>query len=284
MAANQLPKQVSLLAKSLKNGGKKINLDKNGYSNTIVYKNVPLSKEHIENFRNFLGIEAKVPAVYWFTLTLRSQLAFMNEPSFPFPVMGSVHLGNSIEIVGDVDLSKPVDVETTFNVPYKEEGSLLSDGIINILQDGKVIVKTTGDFIKIRKRKGPKKEEEKAEEEVESRNPVHTEDLYYEKNIGWKYARYSGDFNPIHLGNFLAKYLGGMKQTIAHGWFSASRVSKIIEKYTGKEVKFFDVKFKNPVTLPSTTTVRLFEGKDGHIDFDMINKDGETCLYGTAKN
>jgi hypothetical protein len=60
---------------------------------------------------------------------------------------------------------------------------------------------------------------------------VKTDTLAITENTGWRYARVSGDFNPIHLTARTAKMFG-FKQAVAHGmfdgtlsWFGSSRAA-----------------------------------------------------------
>jgi acyl dehydratase len=252
---------------------------KGDYHIERTYDNVTLDLKAIKKFSDFFGIKAKIPAAYFFTLTMRSQLALMCDKTFPFPLMGIVHLTNTINVVGDLDPKKPVDLETIVDLPYKEEGSLFPEVAINIKQNGKTVIKCTSSYIKIRKRKGPKIEK-KAEEVPARRKADYTEELKYADNIGWKYAAVSGDYNPIHLIGAFAKSTG-FPSTIAHGWCSLTKVFTIIEKQTGKDLKNISVAFKTPVPIPNTLSLELYNNEDGSTDYAVYNKKGELNLEGT---
>jgi acyl dehydratase len=69
-------------------------------------------------------------------------------------------------------------------------------------------------------------------------------------DIGRRYARVSGDYNPIHLSALTAK-LFGFPQAIAHGlWNKARTLAALSEHLPAANIEI-DVEFKKPVRLPS---------------------------------
>jgi acyl dehydratase len=67
-----------------------------------------------------------------------------------------------------------------------------------------------------------------------------------------RYAKLSGDYNPIHLSRWLSP-LFGFKQPIAHGMYMVAKLyAKAIEENTAPP-KTFNVSFCRPLLLPSAT-------------------------------
>lgn len=91
-------------------------------------------------------------------------------------------------------------------------------------------------------------------------------------NLGRKFAKVSGDYNPIHLYPFTAK-LFGFPRNIAHGMWS---LGKALAKYPkATEVPYeLTVLFKTPVLLPAQVVFREQEGGLG-IEFDLVDKNEE---------
>ena len=68
-------------------------------------------------------------------------------------------------------------------------------------------------------------------------------------NMGRRYARVSGDYNPIHLFDVTARLLG-FPGRIAHGMWALGRcISELPSISVSSEVKL-DVKFKLPLFIP----------------------------------
>jgi acyl dehydratase len=280
MATEKLPQQSKLLFSSFLSASKGVKIGKTDFKLTKTYDNVMLDKKNITDYNKFFGIKAQLPVTYFFLTAMRSQLAVMNDKSFPIAVMGIVHLGNKIEVHDTVDLSKPLKLETSVIVPTKEEGSLFPTLSVKFFQGSKLVATCDSLFIAKRKKKSENKKDETPIEEAPKKTVVYTEELVYPKNIGWKYAKVSGDYNPIHLFSFFAKNFG-FKSSIAHGWCSASRVYAIAEKQKNKQFKFIDVSFKTPIPLPDKVNVEYYDEPNGAVGFKVINKKGEMCLEGT---
>ena len=79
-------------------------------------------------------------------------------------------------------------------------------------------------------------------------------------DIGRRYARVSGDYNPIHLSALTAK-LFGFPQAIAHGlWNKAHTLAALGEHLPAANIEIA-VEFRKPVRLPSE--VRLWASAAG---------------------
>lgn len=281
MASEQLPKQGKLLFSSFLNASKGVKMGNTDFSLTKTYEGVNIDVKNVKKYCEFFDFKSPFPVTYLFIISMRSQLAVMNEKSFPIAVMGMVHLGNSFDLLSKIDTAKPLKVETGVSIAAKEEGSLFPIVKTNFYQDSTLVATGEGHFIAKRKRKTEKKAEETIAPEPEKKTAFYTQELVYPKNIGWKYAAVSGDYNPIHLSSFLAKNFG-FKSAIAHGWCSASRVLAAVEKQKQKELKHIEVNFKTPIFLPDKVKLELYNNPDGSTGFKVINKKDEMCLEGTV--
>jgi acyl dehydratase len=68
-------------------------------------------------------------------------------------------------------------------------------------------------------------------------------------DLGRRYARVSGDRNPIHLWKLSAKMLG-FKRQIVHGMWSKARVCAAIEPALADAPVCVRCEFKQPIFLP----------------------------------
>lgn len=282
MTTEKLPKLSKLLFSSFLTASKGVKIGSSDFSLTKTYADIKLDGSNVKKYNSFFSIKASLPVPYLYIIAMRSQLALMNDKSFPIALMGLVHLGNELRIIEKIDTSKPLKLETSVLVPAKEEGSLFPVLHVKYFQGNKLVATCESNYIAKRKRKTEKKAEtEEMAEPVEARKVIHTEDLTFPKDIAWKYARISGDYNPIHLSSFFAKNFG-FKSSIAHGWCSASRVYAIVEKIKQKELNYIKVTFKTPIPLPQKVKVTLYENTDGTTGFRVTNKKDEMCLEGTV--
>ncbi|MFC7574387.1 MaoC family dehydratase [Klenkia terrae] len=100
-------------------------------------------------------------------------------------------------------------------------------------------------------------------------------------DAGRRYAKVSGDVNPIHLSGLTAKAFG-FERAIAHGmWVKARALAAL----SGRLPSSFsvDVAFKKPLFLPSTATLST-AARDGGWDLAVRNqKSGQDHVLGRIR-
>jgi hypothetical protein len=82
------------------------------------------------------------------------------------------------------------------------------------------------------------------------------------RQAGWRFARATGDFNPIHLNGLVAR-LAGFKGPIAHGMWTVSRVVAEHEALIMKGPVALSCEFKHAVALGSRVIFRHWPESDG---------------------
>lgn len=193
------------------------------------------------------GDERRLPATFPHVMAFALQMQLLTRAEFPFPLLGLVHLGNAIRVVRPlggvsqlqfsvwVEHLQPHEKGATFDLVTEAADGL---GVIwaersRMLCRG---VKLEGDAIPV--------------EDAEV--PVLSEltRWYADSDIGRRYARVCGDYNPIHLSGVSAR-LFGFPQAIAHGMWSKAMAVAALRGHlpvSGYEVA---VEFRKPVRLPS---------------------------------
>ncbi|GLH51764.1 MULTISPECIES: MaoC family dehydratase [Pseudomonas] len=188
-----------------------------------------------------------LPATYPHILAFGLQLQLLTDKTFPFPLLGLIHLRNRIRIhrplgaVGDVN----VGVYARNLSPHSKGATF---DIITVVEDALGLLWEAESQMLCR---GVKLEGEALE------NGLQTSDTLTEltrwkapTDIGRRYARVSGDYNPIHLSAPTAK-LFGFPQAIAHGlWNKAHTLAALAEQLPAANIEI-DVEFMKPVRLPS---------------------------------
>ena len=100
-------------------------------------------------------------------------------------------------------------------------------------------------------------------------------------DAGRRYAKVSGDVNPIHLSGLTAKAFG-FKRAIAHGMWVKARV---LGALSGRlpDTMAVDVSFRKPLFLPSTVTLSTAQAGGGW-DFAVRNvTSGTEHVRGTVR-
>jgi acyl dehydratase len=116
----------------------------------------------------------------------------------------------------------------------------------------------------------------------------HEDDAAWEEVTRWRlgagegrrYARVSGDYNPIHLWGWSAR-LFGLRRPILHGYCTQARVAHaVIERRLGGDpgaLRRLGIAFRAPVFLPSAVRLALAPRVGGG-RFRVLADDGDRIL------
>lgn len=212
-----------------------------------------LNNQHLQVFCNYFGYKNTVPLTYFYLLAQRAHLGLMLDKSFPVPVVGLVHLENSISLKYTPNLSKPFFIKTSVSAP-DTDGSIPFTLVAAFYQNGVEVLSCTSLYLCKRKRKTatPKP---KLEKEGFSLTGLDSKETYtIAANKGNSYARLSGDYNPIHTSFLLAR-LFDFKSKIIHGWYTVSKAVADIENAQGIKATAVVANFQNPILLPGKATL-----------------------------
>jgi acyl dehydratase len=197
-----------------------------------------------------------LPPTYPHMLAFPLQMQLMTDSSFPFAVIGLVHIRNEIEqlrpIRDDEELTVRVHAGDLEPHPKGKQFVLHSEVECN----AEPVWRSRSTYL----RKGGGSGEEKAESgkrkaEVEPAEPNAVWEI--PDDIGRRYAKVSGDSNPIHLRRSTAMAFG-MPRAIAHGMWTKARCLAALEGQLPDSFTV-DVSFKLPVYLPSKVDFRTWE-------------------------
>jgi len=92
-----------------------------------------------------------------------------------------------------------------------------------------------------------------------------------------RYAGASGDFNPIHWNERIAKSVG-LPDVIAHGMFTMALAGRFLAEWAGDPgaVTEFGVRFSSPVVVPDDdrgATVEIAAVVTGQLDGNRVSVD-----------
>lgn len=218
-------------------------------------------------------LPATYPQLFAFPLTMR----LLTAGDFPHPPLGLVHLANEIEqarpLAADEELGVAVRAGATEPHP---RGTAFD--VVAVVRDarGAVVWRSTSTYLR---RHGAVTAGERAPAEAEPdlNAPTWTESWPLPADLGRRYARVSGDRNPIHLHPLTARPFG-FRRPIAHGMWSKARAlaalaATLPETFTAR------VRFRAPAELPSRPTFAAAPS-DGGQAFRLTGEDGRPLLTG----
>ncbi|QEY65088.1 acyl dehydratase [Metapseudomonas lalkuanensis] len=214
---------------------------------------VSVDAGHLARYRTICGFSDKglLPATYPHILAFPLQMRLLTDPRFPFPLLGLVHLENRIRVLRALGGLGPftVSVETADLQPH-EKGVTFS--LITRLEDQLGLVWEGDSRILYRGLRLSGEPEPRAA--VDSLPLDHLDQWYADADIGRRYARVAGDYNPIHLTAVSAR-LFGFPRAIAHGLWNKARSLAAVEIHLPAAGYEVEVRFQKPVLLPAEVTL-----------------------------
>ncbi|MGI8677759.1 MAG: MaoC family dehydratase [Jatrophihabitans sp.] len=225
------------------------------------------------------GVSDVLPPTYLHVLAFPLSVALMTERSFPFPLVGMVHVANSITVArpvrSDETVSFTVQAQDLRPHPAGRQFDLVAAASV----DGETVWSGRSTYLRRGKPPGMKPDGERQRTELAPQAGAVAQ-VRVPGDIGRRYAAVSGDRNPIHLHALTARAFG-FPTAIAHGmWLKARTLAslegRLPDAYT------VDVAFKLPVPLPSTVSIgAVGSGDDWALDARAAES-GKPHLAGTV--
>ena len=246
---------------------------------TLHRNDVEIDAEHVAAYAGVCGFEPSqtVPFTYPHMLAFPLHMGIMTDRSFPFPAIGTVHVGNSITQHRPVSPKEKLDVSASaVNLRPHPKGKVF-DLVTTVTSAGETVWESTSVYLRVGRK------DESAKPEGQPFDVVAGTGIVWKLpgNLGREYAAVSGDHNPIHLYPLSAKAFG-FKRQIAHGmWTKARSVAAFANRLPDSAT--VEVEFKKPVFLPGKVAFgsRVVEGG---LDFSLTSPaNGAPHLVGRAR-
>lgn len=241
---------------------------------------VAIDRDHLTAYEQVCGFRVTdvLPPTYLHVLAFPLSIALMTEQAFPFPLVGLVHVENSITVRRPVLADERVSFEVRSADLRPHSAGRVLDLIAEATVDGEPVWSGVSTYL----RRGPRPDGVEKAPRTElgpQQGPVTR--LRVPENIGRRYAAIAGDRNPIHLHALAAKAFG-FPSAIAHGMWLAARVLAGLEGRLPESLTH-EVGFKTPVPLPSTVAIASMPDGGGW-DLDVRSaKNGKPHLAGSVR-
>ena len=205
---------------------------------------------HLRAFQQVCGYRVGdvLPPTYLHVLAFPLSVALMTERAFPFPLVGMVHVANSITLARAVRADETVSFEVRAADLRPHPAGRQFDLIASATVDGEPV--WSGRSTYLRRGGGAGERSERRELPPQSGTAAQ---VRVPGDIGRRYGTVSGDRNPIHLHGLTAKAFG-FPSAIAHGMWLKARTLATLEGRL-PDAYTVDVAFKLPVLLPSTVSI-----------------------------
>ena len=234
-------------------------------------RQVKADLKKLAQYRKVCGFanSGSMPVTYPHMLAFPLHMEILVNPLFPFPLLGLVHVRNDITQYRAIGNQEALDIECELAGPEPVVKGLEFSVITKISVDGKLVWESVSTNLFRCKTDV----EDNKEKKQDSFNADIMDYWDVPENIGRRYAKVSGDSNPIHLYSMTAK-LFGFPRAIAHGMWSKAHALAKLEDQLPKSPFKVSVAFKLPVLLPNKVQFSASNTGDT-IEFCLKDKNGE---------
>lgn len=244
---NKVPVVGSKIAKAI--GAKPVVKSKTIPEATYVVKRLAIDVDHLNRYNHVCGFKDNsfLPPTYLCVLAQTLQMNMMVKEPFPFPILGLVHITNTVKQYRPIAQYETIELACSFGDLRPHDKGQQFDFITTAKINDELVYESTTTYLVRGKTSGGKKPSEKQAKAVPASDNIHAI-WNVSDNIGRTYAPISGDFNPIHIHAVTAKAFG-FPTAIAHGmWSKARSIAEMGDLPDAFEV---EVAFKLPILLPA---------------------------------
>ena len=212
------------------------------------WKNVPI--QHLHAYQTICGfpVDNIIPLSYLQVLATPLHIHLLAHS--PLSLLGLVHTGQSLHAYRPITSEEKIDLEVRIDglKQVKRGGEFLvhTDAFVGT---EKVWSATATTFTRNLLGHGQDESKETIPEPSDS-----SLSFSIAEDMGRKYGKISGDFNPIHIHALLAKPFG-YKRAIIHGMWSLAKILSLFKPTSNQ----LDARFIRPIFLPST--VEAYQNK-----------------------
>ena len=245
----------------------------------LVVGDVEVDRHHLAEYDRVCGFRLtdELPPTYPHMLTFPMQMQVMTASDFPFPVIGLVHVRNRIEQLRPIRADK----ELTLRVwagdmePHAKGTQFVMHAQARV--EGEQLWRSESTYL--RKEGGGGNGAKKDGGDEDRSEPPEPKAVWkVPDDIGRRYAKVSGDSNPIHLRRSTALAFG-MPRPIAHGMWAKARCLAGLDPVLPDAFEA-DVRFKLPVFLPAKVAFAAWEEGGGRAFALHDAKSGKPHLSG----
>jgi hypothetical protein len=229
----------------------------------------------VDRYRAVCGFQNApgVPLTYPQLLTFPLVMAYLSSADCPWPAVGTVHLANAIEQRDPLRAGDSVAVELRTGALRAHDKGQVFDLELQIVRDGDWVWRGTQTLLRrgVPHACGSPYVSALDEDAVLLRGI----ELDVPRGIGKRYARVSGDYNPMHW-SYLGARLLGFRRMIAHGlWTQARALAALLPAISPRHATLL-TEFGSPLLLPGRVAVWQRQRDDG-LRFDVRDASSDRC-------
>ncbi|MBZ4421165.1 MaoC/PaaZ C-terminal domain-containing protein [Myxococcus sp. RHSTA-1-4] len=211
-------------------------------------------------------------------------IALLNHPEFPYRLLGMIHVRNRIHQHRRLPESTPLSVHVWVEGQREARQGRELDLHTRVEVEGTPVWSAVTTML----RRLPRADERPREAKPANATAEAEEEALFAssrpatwsvpEDTGRRYARASGDYNPIHLYALTARAFG-FPRAIAHGMWTVGRcVAEMGEAAEAPELTLTS-EFRRPLLLPSRVVFQTAR-RDGGVAYRVRGEDGQPHVQG----
>ena len=244
-------------------------------------------QEVLARYREVCGFNADgfLPLPYPQVLAAPLHLALLNRPEFPYRLLGMIHVRNHIQQWRRLEEGTPLRVRVWLEGQREVRQGRELELHTEVEADGRLAWRALTTML----RRLPSASERSREERPREVPATDAEDSPFThsppsrwavpENTGRRYARASGDYNPIHLHALTARAFG-FPRAIAHGMWTVSRCVAELGEEAEAPALTLTSEFRRPLLLPSRVVFQTAALVGGGIAYRVKAEDGTPHVRG----
>jgi acyl dehydratase len=233
--------------------------------------NVALSADKVEQYAKVCGFEfdgQTLPPTYLYVMAFRLHAMIFTHDAITFPLLGMIHLKNSITLHRPTTIAESYDIECSLTTSQMTDSGLEFELVSKAFVAGELVWESLSTYLY------------RIEGKVKRMRPPRASDINWDtpqawslsEDLGRRYAKASGDYNLIHLHPVLSKRFG-FDRVLAHGMWSKGRcIAEVMPEIVAKPCKI-DVAFKLPLFMPGNVSFAA-EKKQDSLIFELRDQKG----------
>jgi len=248
-------------------------------------ENVTPDPVNLSRYRELCGLQndGKIPVLYPHVLAAPVYMHLLSHKEFPIPLIGSLHLRNHIIRHRPIDDREPLTLEVMTGEKRIVRQGLEFDFRILLTSGEERLWESITTWLKKGNYGTPHTHSPRAGIIKPINDGREHAESFIPENIGKRFARITGDYNPIHISKFAAP-LFGLKRDVAHAmWVCADTIRQLPRHEKGSPLRI-DLAFKGPLFLGSRYLIKL-KVKNDRLRFDTYCGDNpRPCIQGQVEN
>lgn len=222
----------------------------------VVRRGVRVDADALADYDEVCGftLRDQLPATHLHNLVFPLQVTLFADKSYPYPLIGSVHLDNILTVHRPTLLGEPLDLTTWATNARPHRSGVQVDVVSQAHVGDELVWEGLATYLY----RGQRVAGDVPDRPQETEAPDGAGMIWrLAGSLGRRFAAVSGDVNPIHLNSVTAKAMG-FSSTIVHGvWSQAAMLAAIENRLPDAYVA--TMSFRKPVLIPGTTRLVVQE-------------------------